>query len=110
MAGDYLIGVDLGTSAVKTTLFNLNGVALADARRQTDLHQPRSGIAEQRGEAFYMAALETLREVVDKKAIRPASVAAIAFDGQMGGAMAIDRDWNALTPWYASLLDTRYQP
>ncbi len=110
MAGDYLIGVDLGTSAVKTTLFNLDGVALANARRQADLHQPRPGIAEQQGEAFYMAALETMREVVDKKAIDPASVAAIAFDGQMGGAMAIDRDWNALTPWYTSLLDTRYQP
>ena len=48
--------------------------------------------------------------MVDKGHVRPGSVAAIAFDGQMAGAMGIDRDWNTLTPWYPSSLDIRYQP
>ena len=57
-----------------------------------------------------MATLNGLKEIVEKTGIAPTSVAAITFDGQMAGAIAIDRDWNALTPWYPSALDNRYQP
>jgi xylulokinase len=110
MTQDYLIGVDLGTSAVKTTIFDTAGHSLADATRDAPLHQPAPGHAEQRGEDFYAATLATIREVVDKTGVPPAAVAAIAFDGQMAGAIAIDREWNALTPWYPSALDNRYQP
>ena len=110
MAPDYLIGVDLGTSVVKTTLFDTAGRSLADATRTAALSQPAPGFAEQRGEDFYAATLATIREVVDKTGTPPAAVAAIAFDGQMAGAIGIDREWNALTPWYPSALDNRYQP
>lgn len=110
MAQVYLIGVDLGTSVVKTTLFDVDGQVLADATRAARLHQPAAGRAEQQGEDFVAAALDTLREVVEKAAAPPGSVAAIAFDGQMAGAIGVDRDWNALTPWYPSALDNRYQP
>ncbi len=110
MAHDYLIGVDLGTSVVKTTLFDRTGVALADATQPAALHQPAPGMAEQDGEDFVRAALATIREVVEKAGAAAGDVAAIAFDGQMAGAIGIDRDWNALTPWYPSALDARYQP
>jgi len=110
MAQEHLIGVDLGTSVVKTTLFDLEGRALADATRDTALHQPAHGIAEQQGDDFYAATLDTIRHVVDKVGVAPGGVAAIAFDGQMGGAMGVDKDWQAITPWYVSSLDIRYQP
>lgn len=110
MAQEHLIGVDLGTSVVKTTIFNTQGTALADATRAAPLHQPGPGLAEQSGDDFYQATLDTIKEVMDKTAVSPTSVAAIAFDGQMAGAIGVDRDWNALTPWYPSALDARYQP
>lgn len=110
MTQDYLIGVDLGTSVVKTTLFDAQGQPLADATRAAPLHQPAPGQAEQSGESFYIAAISTIREVVEKTGVSAASVAAIAIAGQMAGAIAIDREWNALTPWYPSALDTRHQP
>lgn len=110
MTQDYLIGVDLGTSVVKTTLFDTAGVALADAARPAALHQPSPGVAEQNGDDFVGAALETIREVVDKAGVRPGGVAAIAFDGQMAGAIGIDYRWNPVTPWYPSALDARYLP
>jgi xylulokinase len=105
-----LIGVDLGTSAVKTTLFDVAGQSLAAATREAPLHQPAPGHAEQRGEDFLAATYATIREVVEKSGIAPGAVAAIAFDGQMAGAIGVDRAWNALTPWYPSALDNRYQP
>jgi xylulokinase len=110
MAQNYLIGIDLGTSVVKTTLFDTGGAAVAQATRGAALHQPGPGLAEQQADDFYGAALETIAEVAAKAQLAPTAVAAIAFAGQMGGAMAIDREWQALTPWYPSTLDTRYQP
>ncbi len=95
---------------VKTSLFDSKGQRLADATRATRLSQPSPGKAEQSGDDFYAATLDTLREVVEKSGVAPAEVAAITFDGQMAGAIGIDRDWNALTPWYPSALDNRYQP
>ncbi len=110
MTQDYLIGADLGTSVVKATLFDTAGTALADAARAAPLHHPGPGMAEQRGEDFIRATLDTIRELVDRTGIPPASVAAIAFAGQMAGAIGIDEHWQPVTPWYPSALDTRYQP
>jgi xylulokinase len=110
MSQNCLIGVDLGTSVVKTTLYRADGTPLAHAARDAPLHQPGPGLAEQRGEDFYDAALETIAEVASRADLSPTAVVAVAFDGQMGGAMGIDRDWHAVTPWYPSTLDTRYQP
>jgi len=110
MAQSYLIGVDLGTSVVKATLFDLEGNAVAHATRTTTLHQPQPGIAEQNPDEFVAKALDLIAEMVEKSGIGPTDVAAIGFDGQMGGLMAIDRDWNPMTPWYPSTLDSRYQP
>jgi xylulokinase len=110
MSRTYLIGVDLGTSVVKATLFDLDGNAVAHATRATTLHQPQPGIAEQAPDEFVAKTLDLIAEVVEKSAIEPTDVAAIGFDGQMGGLMGIDSQWNPVTPWYPSTLDSRYQP
>ncbi len=110
MSAEYLIGVDLGTSVVKTTLFHVDGTAVGTATKTTTIHHPAPGRAEQRPADFYAATLETIKQVVDRAELPPAAVAAIAFGGQMGGIMAIDRAGQALTPWYPSTLDRSYQP
>jgi xylulokinase len=110
MAAEHLIGVDLGTSVVKATLFDTTGQALADATRPVPLRQPGPGLAEQDPDGFYELALAVIREAVEKAGVGPGQVAAIGFSGQMAGAMGIDERWQAVTPWYPSALDTRYQP
>jgi xylulokinase len=110
MAPECLIGVDLGTSIVKATLFTSEGRLLEDAALTPALHQPEPGLAEQDGDEFYTTVLRCVEQVVAKAKLKKTSVAAIAFDGQMAGAMGVDREGKALTPWYPSALDTRYQP
>ena len=111
---DYVIGVDLGTSIVKATLVDVQssaqpGSVVATASRTVQMHHPGPGQAEQDPEEYVTAALSAMAEVASRAGIEPCSVAAIAFSGQMGGAMAIDRHGLALTPWYPSTLDVRYQ-
>ena len=110
MAEEHLIGVDLGTSVVKATVFRTDGRALADATRETKLYTPCPGQAYQQPEDFCPAVLDCLGEVVAKADLGPGEVAAIGFDGQMGGALGIDMDWQPITPWFVSTLDTRYVP
>ena len=110
MARDYLIGVDLGTSAVKAGLYDAAGNLVAQATRRAPLRQPAPGVAEQDGDEFVSAAAATVGEVMTHVQASPAQVAAMAFAGQMGGAMAVDHQFRALTPWYPSGLDGRYLP
>lgn len=110
MTDELLIGVDLGTSVVKATLYDREGTALAHATRTVALHQPTPGIAEQDPDEFVGHTVAVLRELLARANVGGGAVAAIGFDGQMGGIMGIDRGWNAVTPWLPSTLDSRYQP
>ena len=110
MTDDLLIGVDLGTSVVKATLYTAAGDALAHAARPVALRQPAPGIAEQEPDEFVAHTVAILGELVARAGVDGARVAAIACDGQMGGIMGIDRDWRAVTPWLPSTLDDRYLP
>lgn len=104
-----LISVDLGSSAVKTSLVDSAGHILAATSRPTAFHQPRPGVVEQDPDDFVAATLDTMRVVMEKSGARPASIAAIALDGQMSGCMGVDRTGQAVTPW-TSTLDTRFTP
>ncbi len=110
MVKTYLIGVDIGTSVVKSSVCSSDGVIAGSASREVRLRQPSQGIAEQDPDEFVALTLETIRDALEASAVSSADIHGIAFDGQMAGAMAIDEAWNALTPWYPSALDTRYQP
>ncbi|MCB0040648.1 MAG: xylulose kinase [Caldilinea sp.] len=107
---DLLIGVDLGTSVVKAALYTPDGAARATTARATTLRQPAPGVAEQDPDEFVAAALAVIREVVAASGCASGAVAAIGFAGQMGGLLGIDKEWQAITPWYVSTLDTRYVP
>ena len=60
----YLIGIDAGTSATKTVLFDELGRVMAMASQEYPLFQPQYGWAEQRPEDWADAAVNTLAEVV----------------------------------------------
>ena len=55
----YVIGIDLGTSATKTVLFNKKGEALASDSYEYPLSQPQNGWAEQNPADWWNAAKNT---------------------------------------------------
>ena len=58
---DLLIGLDVGTTATKALLFDLEGRVLAAAGRGYGLITPRPGWVEQDPEEIWAAVVETLR-------------------------------------------------
>lgn len=92
----YLLGVDLGTSGTKTVLFSEKGEVKASALREYPLIQPKNGWAEQDPEAWYQAAIDTTREVVEKSGVNPSEIAGLAISGQMHGLVMLDAEGRVL--------------
>jgi xylulokinase len=109
MAQTCLIGVDLGTAGTKAAVYDTEGRLLAQAYEESKLHHPRPGWVEQNPDDIYASALRTIRECLEKGDIQPATVAGIAFDGQMAGIGGVDEIWGTPIP-YDSWLDTRCEP
>lgn len=101
----YLIGIDVGTSGLKSVLIDLDGHILGQSIREYAPHTPHPGYAEQNPDDWLDAALSAVREVVDRTGCG-AGVAGIGFSGQMHSAVFLDADRRPACPamlW----LDTR---
>jgi len=105
----FFIGVDLGTTATKTGIFDEEGKLLAVARVPPNIIYGENGSVIQKSEEMLQSVLDTVREVVAKSGVKPEDVAALALDGQMAGIMGVGEDGEAVTP-YDSWLDFRAAP
>ncbi len=94
----YVIGIDLGTSATKTVLFDINGKIIADASHEYDMQQPSNGWAEQNPQDWYDAAIETLKKVVSDSGVDASDIVSLGISGQMHGLVMLDENCNVLRP------------
>ncbi len=95
---NYLIGVDLGTSATKTVLFDQTGEVICSATREYPLSQPQNGWAEQAPQDWSQATLETLKEVVEKAGVAAGDIKGIGLSGQMHGLVMLDESCEVIRP------------
>ena len=86
----FLLGIDIGTSACKVTLFRPNGTAAAQATGAYPVYYPRQGWAEQDPCEWWNAVCEALRSVLAQSGINPGQIAGIGVDGQSWSAIAVD--------------------
>lgn len=86
---DLLIGLDVGTTATKALLFDLEGRALASASQSYGLITPQEGWVEQDPEALWAAVVTTLRSLAQQ--LRPSDrVLAIGQSSQGGTTIPVD--------------------
>ena len=94
----YLMGVDLGTSGTKTALFDETGRTVASCTADYPLDQPQNGWAEQDPEAWWQAACQTIRGVLDQSGVSPGEVKGVGLSGQMHGLVMLDGEGRVLRP------------
>ena len=109
MGKRYLIGVDLGTSATKAALYQIDGKMVSSANKEVPLYYPKPGVVEQENEDFYRTAAQAVRECIQSPGIDPKEIAGIAFDSQMAGVGSIDENYQPATR-FDSWLDMRCKP
>jgi xylulokinase len=89
-----VIGIDLGTSAVRVVAIDLQGKIVAQATRSYPLLTPQPGWTEQHPTDWIRASLTALSEVAQQVK----AVAAIGLSGQMHGMVALDADGEVIRP------------
>lgn len=93
----YLLGIDIGTSACKTAVFDEGGHVLASGSGDYPVYYPHPGWAEQNPEEWWAAVCQAVKETLEKGDIRPEEIAGIGIDGQSWSAIPVDEDGNVLT-------------
>lgn len=93
-----LMGIDLGTSSLKTILITPNGRIIAEAAQNYPIHMLHQGWAEQNPADWVQAAVLTIRQVLYTAEGAAARVKGISFSGQMHGLVSINADHLPLRP------------
>lgn len=95
---DYILAIDLGTSGVKTMLFDSNFAHIEKAFSPCETSYPQSGWAEQNPNDWWKALKETINSVLTSSGVRPEQIAVIGIDAMTPVMVAIDKDGEALRP------------
>ena len=94
----YLLALDIGTSACKGALFDLEGRAVQTADCPYPTGYPHPGWAEQDPEDWWAAVCKVTRTLIDAAGVAPSDIAAVGVDGQSWAMVALDRDGSVLLP------------
>lgn len=92
----YVIGIDLGTSAVKVLLMNQGGEICLEVSREYPLIQEKSGYSEQDPREWVDQTTMALRELVNQLDEDSNCIEGISFSGQMHGLVLLDHENNLL--------------
>lgn len=92
------LGIDIGTSGVKTLLVDEQQHIIASAHSTLDVSRLHSGWSEQDPAHWLTATANTLDELKQNHATELAAVKGIALSGQMHGATLIDKQDKVLRP------------
>ncbi|MBD1381495.1 xylulokinase [Metabacillus arenae] len=89
---NYVLGIDLGTSAVKILLLNQNGEICDEISKPYPLIQEKSGYSEQDPLQWVDRTTEALSEIVAQFDGEVQDIEGISFSGQMHGLVLLDQN------------------
>ncbi|GLX70968.1 xylulokinase [Paenibacillus glycanilyticus] len=115
-----LMGIDIGTSSVKSMVMDLSGKVLGFAQTEYDIAIPVPGYAEQNPDEWWELVKRTSAEAIMKAGVDGGAIEGIGFSGQMHGLVALDKEGQVLRPsiiWcdqrtipQKNMLESRFTP
>lgn len=90
------IGIDIGTSSVKTVLFDRDQRLIGQASQSLSVSRPHPGWSEQDPEAWWKAVEGTIETLAREHGLQ--GLRGIGLSGQMHGAVCLDHDDAVLRP------------
>jgi xylulokinase len=88
-AVNYLVGIDIGTSATKAVRCDVSGRVVASALAAYPSSRPRPGWSEQDPRDWWSAAASAVRQVIE--GVNPSAVAGVGLSGQMHGLVLLSK-------------------
>lgn len=95
-----VLGIDVGTTAVKAMLVGEDGAVLAESEVEHPVSVPRPGWSEQHPEMWWRSAVQAVRKALHSGdgGDHRAEVAAIGLSGQMHSSVFLDGDGGVIRP------------
>jgi gluconokinase len=97
-AAAVVVGIDLGTSAVKVLATTIGGHEIASGSEFYGLETPQAEFVEQDAEVVYRATMHVLERVLADVRLRGSEVAAIGFSSAMHGVLCVDAAGEPISP------------
>lgn len=96
----YFLGIDLGTSSVKASLFDASqGQVLASSaypKGEARIETPQPGWAEQNPEDWWIYTKQAVQAVTSEAVLAPEAIQGIGIAYQMHGLVLVDKDQKTL--------------
>jgi xylulokinase len=96
MTDRYLLGIDIGTSACKVTLFSVNGETVAQESGDFRIYRPAPGWAEQDPNEWWDVSAAAVKRLLSASGVSASRIAGVGVDGQSWSAIPIDKDGKVL--------------
>jgi len=94
----YVLGLDLGTSALKGLVFDEKGKLIATASADYSLAIPKPGYSEQEPEDWKQATLLVIEALIEKTPQLKKELVGISFSGQMHSLVLLDEQNQVIRP------------
>lgn len=94
----YVLGIDLGTSAVKVSVIDKSGEIIAQQSKDYALYQPKIGYSEQNPEDWVTGTTEAIINLSRKNHINLSEIKGVSYSGQMHGLVLVDNQYRVLRP------------
>src|SRR5699024_8927673 len=92
----YVIGVDLGTSAVTVLLVNQQGDVVQEVSKSYPLIQEKAGYSEQDPDEWVGQTIVSLADLLKTVPGKPDDIKGSSFSGQMLGLVLLDEQHEVL--------------
>jgi len=91
MSDKFLLGIDAGTSMVKTIIFDLSGKEKVSVSKKLSIETAKPGWAEQDMDFVWEAVKETIQKSLKRNKLASSNIAAVGLAGQGDGCRLVDK-------------------
>jgi xylulokinase len=96
MGHEYLLGIDIGTSACKIAVFTKHGTIVCQRTEEYKTIYPSMGYVEQNPLEWWKAVCKGIHCMFAETNIHPGEIKGIGIDGQSGSAIPVNKQGNVL--------------
>lgn len=93
---EYVIGIDLGTSGLKSIVVSKDGKVVKEDHVKYETFHTRTGYSEMDPEKWYEATVESLERILSSEF--GDRIKGVSFSGQMHGLVLVDADGEVIRP------------
>lgn len=97
MSGQYVIGLDIGTTSAKAVIFHKSGKVKSEAECFITTYHPQSGWAEQSPSELEEAVIAAVRKALDQAKIEKTEIAGMGISCAMHSLICVAKDGSPLS-------------